>query len=102
MVLHQTYKQCQYQKKNISDIPLNEISLCVLEQFQNSTLEERVELLEGQVFVIQDEVSDIETDVDFLFAETVIQDERLFTLEQTSIETTADVESNLNFIFYVS
>ena len=71
-------------------------------QFQNSTLEERVEVLEGQVVVIQDEVSDIEADVDFLFAETVIQDERLFTLEQTSIETTADVEGNINFIIHVS
>ena len=48
--------------------------------FQNSTLEERVELLEGQVVVIQDEVSDIETDVDFLFDEQIIQDERLFDL----------------------
>ena len=61
-----------------------------------------MELLEGQVVVIQDEVSDIEADVDFLFAETVIQDERLFTLEQTSIETTADVEGNTNFIFHVN
>ena len=60
-----------------------------------------MELLEGQVVVIQDEVSDIEADVDFLFAETVIQDERLFTLEQTSIETTADVEGNTNFIIHV-
>ena len=41
-----------------------------------------MELLEGQVVVLQDEVSDIETDVDFLFDETVIQDERLLNLEQ--------------------
>ena len=58
-----------------------------------------MEVLEGQVLVIQDEVSGIEADVDFLFAETVIQDERIFTLEQTSIETTADVEGNIKFIF---
>ena len=60
-----------------------------------------MEVLEGQVLVIQDEVTDIEADVDFLFAETVIQDERLFTLEQTSIDTTADVEGNTNFIIRV-
>ena len=45
-------------------------------------MEERVELLEIQVVVIQDEVSDLETDVDFLFDEQIIQDERLFSLEQ--------------------
>ena len=56
--------------------------LCLLGHFQNSTLEERVELLEGQVVVIQEEVSDIETDVDFLFDEQIIQDERLFSLEE--------------------
>ena len=74
--------------------------LCVLlGQFQNSTLEERVELLEGQVVVIQDEVSDIETDVDFLFDEQAIQDERLlnhderlFSLEQISIDVDAQLD----------
>ena len=34
--------------------------------------------------VIQDEVSDLETNVDFLFDEQVIQDERLLNLEETS------------------
>ena len=53
-------------------------------QFQNNTLEERVELLEIQVVVIQDEVSDLETNIDFLFDEQVIQDERLLNLEETS------------------
>ena len=41
-----------------------------------------MELLESQVVVIQDEVSDIETDVDFLFDEQIIQDERLLNLEE--------------------
>ena len=41
-----------------------------------------MELLEGQVVVIQDEVSDIETDVDFLFDEQIIQDERLLNPEE--------------------
>ena len=41
-----------------------------------------MELLEGQMLVIQNEVSDIETDVDFLFDEQIIQDERFLNLEQ--------------------
>ena len=51
-----------------------------------------MELLEGQVVVIQDEVSDIETDVDFLFDETVIQDERLFSLEQETDAIDAELD----------
>ena len=54
---------------------------------RNSTLEERVALLELQVV-------DLDEDVDFLFDEQIIQDEIIFSLEQASIETTADVESN--------
>ena len=65
-----------------------------LGQFQNSTLEERVELLEGQVVVLQDEVSDIEANVNFLFDETIIQDQRIFSLEQISI----DVDARLDII----
>ena len=75
---------------------------------QNTTIEERVTLLEIQVVEIQEDVSgldedvtafgvdltELEGDVNFLFAETVIQDERIFTLEQTSIETTADILNN--------
>ena len=41
-----------------------------------------MELLEGQVVVIQDEVSDIEADVDFLFDEQTIQDERLLNHDE--------------------
>ena len=52
------------------------------ELVENITIEERVEILEGQVNIIQDEVSDIETNVNFLFDETVIQDERVFSLEE--------------------
>ena len=55
-----------------------------LEQSQNSTLEERVELLEIQVVVIQDELMDLDEDVDFLFDGQIIQDERLLNLEETS------------------
>ena len=63
-----------------------------LGQFQNSTLEERVELLEGQVVVLQDEVSDIEANVNFLFDETIIQDQRIFSLEQISIDVDAQLD----------
>ena len=56
------------------------------EQFQNTTIEVRVEILEGQVVIIQNEVSDIETDVNFLFEEQIIQDERLFSLEEETEE----------------
>ena len=44
-----------------------------------------MELLEGQVVVLQDEVSDIEADVDFLFDEQAIQDERLLNHDQRLI-----------------
>ena len=77
----------------------------LLELLQNTTIEERVALLEIQVVVIQDEVSDLETNVDFLFEETIIQDERILTLEQTSVELDEEVEgfyhlmTNKNLIF---
>ena len=45
---------------------------------QNVTIEERVALLEIQV-------TDLDEDVDFLFDEQVIQDERLLNLEETSL-----------------
>ena len=47
----------------------------------NSTLEERVSLLEVQVDVIEQDVSDLDEDANFLFDEQVIQDARLLTLE---------------------
>ena len=60
---------------------------------QNATIEERVALLEIQVVEIQDDVTGLEVDltelegyVDFLFDETVIQDERLLNLEQETEE----------------
>ena len=45
------------------------------------TIEERVSVLEGQMDVLQDEITDIYEDVDFLFDEQVLQDERLLELE---------------------
>ena len=61
------------------------VSLLLLESFQNVTVEERVSLLEIQV-------ADLDQDVNFLFDETVIQDERIFNLEQTSIAIDEEVE----------
>ena len=55
-------------------------------------MEERVELLEGQVAVVQDEVSDLELDVNFLFDEQVIQDKRLLNLEEASDTLDEEVE----------
>ena len=71
------------------------------EFLQNTTIEERVTILEAQVIVLDDEVTDLEVnlmelegDVNFLFDETVIQDERIFTLEQT----TDAINAELNLI----
>ena len=49
---------------------------------QNITIEERVALLEIQVTDLEENVADLDADVNFLFDETVLQDERILTLEQ--------------------
>ena len=59
---------------------------------RNSTIEERVALLELQVTDLEENVVDLDEDVDFLFDEQVIQDERLFSLEQTIFVIDDDVE----------
>ena len=41
-----------------------------------------MEILETQVVEIEEDISDLDQDVNFLFDETVIQDERLFSLEE--------------------
>ena len=70
---------------------------------QNATIEERVALLEIQVVVIQDDLTEVDEDVtaldqdiNFLFAEQVIQDERLLGLEQESdvIDTRITIMDN--------
>ena len=74
---------------------------------QNSTIEERVAILEGQVVEIEEDLSGIEEDVmilgvgleglsedvDFLFDEQVIQDERLLSLEQENDVIDDELES---------
>ena len=59
---------------------------------QNITIEERVSLLELQV-------GDLDEDVDFLFDETVLQDERLLNLEETSDQVVVELaEINANIL----
>ena len=79
----------------------------------NNTIEERVALLEIQVVVIQDDLTQIDEDitglgvdlteleenVDFLFDEQIIQDERLLNLEETSVEVVVELaEINANIL----
>ena len=59
---------------------------------QNITIEERVALLEIQVTDLEQNVSDLDADVNFLFDETVIQDERLFSLEQDNDVINQDLD----------
>ena len=63
----------------------------------NATIEERVSLLEIKVTDLEENVDDLDQDVNFLFDEQVIQDARIFTLEQTSIETDEQVEGHYLF-----
>ena len=70
------------------------------------TIEERVALLEMQVVEIEEDVTGLSVDlteldenVDFLFDETVIQDERLFSLEQETGEIQNDIISRIPFIW---
>ena len=57
-----------------------------------SLLEVQVADLREDMTVVQAGVGELDENVDFLFDETVIQDERIFTLEQTSIEIDEEVE----------
>ena len=50
-----------------------------------------MEILEGQIVEIEEDIADLDEDVNFLFDETVIQDERLFQLEQTTDSINAEL-----------
>ena len=78
---------------------------------QNETIEERVALLELQVSDIREDlmtteqdVEDLDENVDFLFDEQVIQDERLLNLEIATNEiedgVESKIESNFSIIFF--
>ena len=68
------------------------------ELIQNVTIEERVSLLEIQMIEMEEDVTLVEGDINILFDQQVIQDERLFILEQTSIETNEEVQSNHHLV----
>ena len=55
-------------------------------------IQEDVSGLDEDVTAFGVDLTELDESVDFLFDEQVIQDERIFTLEQTSIQITADVE----------
>ena len=58
---------------------------------QNTTIEERVALLEIQVADIEGDISILIENDNFLFDEQIIQDQRLFSLE----EETRDIDDQL-------
>ena len=60
-------------------------------ELQNATIEQRVTLLETQMEIVNDAISDTEDNVDnlegqvtILFGENVIQDEQILELETTT------------------
>ena len=63
------------------------------EVLQNTTIEERVALLEIQVVEIEQDVADLDQDVNFLFDQQVIQEERILTLEQNNDVIDDELES---------
>ena len=73
----------------------------LVESVQNTTIEERVAILEIQVEQIQNDVTDlgaglteVDDNVDFLFDEQVIQDERLLGLENRMLDIENKVEGD--------
>ena len=92
---------------------MHRLLLCVVlssfvDLMQNTTIEERVSLLEIQVLEIQEDLTEVdedvtllEGDVNFLFDEQVIQDERLLNLEETSVEIDEEVESEFYFHIFL-
>ncbi len=60
---------------------------------QNLTIDERVSILEIQVVEIFSDVEKVEEATGFLFDEQVIQDQRLFALEQDADELDDEVEA---------
>ena len=72
----------------------------------NNTIEERVSLLAVQVAdlredvtVVQGDAKELNDDVDLMFEEQVIQDERLLNLEETSDQVVVELaEINVNIV----
>ena len=64
-----------------------------VELIQNTTIEERVTILESQMVEIEKDLTTLDEDVDFLFDDQIIQDERLFSLETETDEIEEEIES---------
>ena len=79
---------------NVSKELISYLKLSVIysELAQNLTIEERVAVLETQVVNIEEDLTNLDEDVNFLFDETVIQDERLLNLEEETSVINAEVE----------
>ena len=74
----------------------NSFNPCV-DLVQNATVEERVALLEIQVVEIEEDVTGLDQDVNFLFEEQIIQDERLLNLEEEINIMDDELESEYSF-----
>ena len=79
--------------------------LCLsnLKVIVNSTLEERVEMLEIQMVQAENDIdnleldlTELEGDVDFLFDDQLIQNQRIFNLEEESSVLNEDVQGMLD------
>ena len=82
-------------------LPAGKLLVFLLDMVQNTTIEERVSLLELQVTDLEEDVTDLDQDVNFLFDEQVIQDERLLNVEETSDQVIVELaEINANIIGY--
>ena len=57
-----------------------------------SLLEIQVDEIEEDLLITRVDLTELEGDVNYLFDETVIQDERLFTLEQTADAINAELD----------
>ena len=55
-------------------------------------LEIQVDEIEEDIIITRVDLTELEGDVNFLFDEQIIQDERLFTLEQTTDAINAELE----------
>ena len=87
----------QMHKKAPNDFVINIV--IYLELVLNLTIEERVAVLETQVVEIEEDIGDLDEDVNFLFDETVIQDERLLQLETETEGIEEEVEGRRESFF---
>ena len=79
------------------------LCLSSLKVIVNSTLEERVEMLEIQMVQAEDDIdnlgldlTELEGDVNFLFDDQLIQNQRIFNLEEESSVLTENVQGVSN------